>query len=264
MNEKKLNERIKEWLLYAGFAAAVISVLAYMVMTVVMIVGFESNLEAQNQILFAVLGACVGLVITFSLRGQGISFAKREEESQTVMKEYHAALNKRKKEKELKDITHYVVWATIRDIFIKGITVGVSTYYVLYIFMQGNGDWSLIGLAFSNLLMFSGFGLVALSKTYDKYIEEHIPVIRERTKKIIADQDKKKKSPRELAHECAVEVPFAELPKDYDTLQDDLGIISIEKIPFSDMPKKYDTFTHTVELTDEGAQNLINVLEEEK
>ena len=202
--EKKLNDRIKEYLLYAGFAAAVISVLAYMVITVVMIVGFESDLEAQNQILFAVLGACVGLVITFSLRGQGIAFAKREQESQDVMKEYHAALNKRKKEKELKDITHYVFWATIKDIIIKGITVGVSTYYVLYIFMQGNGDWSLIGLALSNLLMFSGFGLVALSKTYDKYIEEHIPVIRERTKKIIADQIDKDK-----------EVPFAELPSDY-------------------------------------------------
>ena len=26
--------------------------------------------------------------------------------------------------------------------------------------------------------MFSGFGLVALSKAYDKYIEEHIPVIK--------------------------------------------------------------------------------------
>jgi hypothetical protein len=185
----KLNERIKEYLLYSGFAASVISIVAYLIITIVMINGFESNLKPQNQILFAVLGACTGLIITFSLRGQGIAFAKREEESQKVMKEYHEALNKRKKEKELKDISHYLFWATIKDIIIKGISVGVSTYFVLYIFMQGNGDWSLIGLALANLFMFSGFGLVALSKTYDKYIEEHIPVIRERTKKILAEHN---------------------------------------------------------------------------
>ena len=197
---RKLNERIKDLLLYTGFAGAIISVVAYIVITVVMIVGFESDLEAQNQILFAVLGACTGLIITFALRGQGIAFAKREEESQKVMKAYYEALNKRKKEKELKDIGSYLIKQTIKDIIIKGVSVGVSTYFVLYIFMQGNGDWSLIGLALANLLMFSGFGLVALSKTYDKYIEEHIPVIRERTKKILAEQN---------------ELPFTDLPQDY-------------------------------------------------
>ena len=198
--EKKLNEKIKAYLLYSGFVAAIISVIAYMVITVVMITGFESNLQAQNQILFAVLGACTGLIITFSLRGQGIAFAKREEESQKVMKAYYEALNKRKKEKQLHDINHYLVVQTIKDILIKGVSVGVSTYFVLYIFMQGNGDWSLIGLALSNLLMFSGFGLVALSKTYDKYIEEHLPVVRERTRMILAEQEP---------------IPFDELPKDY-------------------------------------------------
>ena len=198
---RKLNERIKDLLLYTGFAGAIISVVAYIVITVVMIVGFESDLEAQNQILFAVLGACTGLIITFALRGQGIAFAKREEESQKVMKAYYEALNKSKKEKELHDINHYVFIQTIKDILIKGVSVGISTYFVLYIFMQGNGDWSLIGLALANLLMFSGFGLVALSKTYDKYIEEHIPVIRERTKKILAEQNEP--------------LPFDDLPNDY-------------------------------------------------
>ncbi len=221
--EKKLNERIKEMLLYTGFAGAVISVIAYMVITVVMIVGFKSDLQAENQILFAVLGACTGLVITFALRGQGIAFAKREDESIQVMKEYHEALNKRKKEKDLKDINHYVFFATIKDIVVKGLTVGVSTYYVLYIFMQGNGDWSLIGLAFSNLLMFSGFGLVALSKTYDKYIEEHIPVIRERTKKIIEERKEikhiiqiDKPKPNGVCIEPIDEIPFTDLDIDYD------------------------------------------------
>jgi hypothetical protein len=181
----KLNQRIKEWLLYVGFASSIISVIAYIIATVVMIVGFESNLELQNRLLFAFLGAGVGLIITFSLRSQGIAFAKLEDESVEVMKAYREALNKQKKEKDLKDITYYMIVATIKDVIIKGLLIIITTTLIIDIFSKGNGDWSLIWLALANLMMFTGFGLVALSKTYDKYIEEHIPVIRERTKKIL-------------------------------------------------------------------------------
>jgi hypothetical protein len=187
-------------------------------------------LKPQNQLLFAVLGACTGLIITFSLRGQGIAFAKREDESVEVMKAYHEALNKSKKEKQLKDISHYLFWSTIKDIVVKGISVGVSTYFILYIFMQGNGDWSLIGLALANLFMFSGFGLVALSKTYDKYIEEHIPVIRERTKKILAQHNAPKITKENVIdkleeYDNKIDKAFAEVStiingEDYETRSD--------------------------------------------
>jgi hypothetical protein len=45
--------------------------------------------------------------------------------------------------------------------------------------------------------MFTGFGLVGLATVYDKYLEEHIPVIRERIellKKINEKNQKEKHS----------------------------------------------------------------------
>lgn len=174
-----MNAKVKKVLEYTGIIGSIISAIAYIVMTYVIVVGFSSAVDTQKQILFAVLGSLVGLIITSLLRSQGILFASKEEESKVAMKKYYEVMNKKKSVKQLHTIKHFVVVQTIKDIFIKGISVGVSTWFVLYIFMEGNGDYSLFMLAVSNILMFAGFGLVALSKAYDKYMDEHIPAIRE-------------------------------------------------------------------------------------
>lgn len=194
-----LNQRIKELLLYVGFATAIISIVGYVAVTIVMITGFTSAFELQNQILFSLVGAGVGLVITFALRYQGVAFAKAEEDSKSVMTAYYEAKNKHKKDKELKDINNFLFWATVKDVIIKGVIFIVTTTLVIDIFAKGNGDWSLIWLMLFNILMFTGFGLMAIAKAYDHYIEQHIPVIKERTKKLL------KKEP----------LPFSDLDKDY-------------------------------------------------
>ena len=174
-----MNKNVKTFLVYTGILGASISALAYLVITWVIVVGFTSAVDTQKQILFAVLGSFIGLMITGLLRGQGITFARKEEESQEVMKEYHVLINKTKTLKQMHTIKHYIVIQTIKDFFIKGITFAVTTFFILYIFMDGNGDFGLFLLAIANLLMFTGFGLVALSKGYDRYLEEHIPVIKQ-------------------------------------------------------------------------------------
>jgi hypothetical protein len=103
------------------------------------------------------------------------------------MKSYYSALNKTKKEKDLHDITHYLIRSTIIDIIIKGSLVTISTFFILYIFIEGSKNWGLIGLAVANIFLFTGFGLVGLARAYDKYLDEHIPVIKERTIKLLAN-----------------------------------------------------------------------------
>jgi hypothetical protein len=174
-----MNDKVKKFLEYTGIAGSIISALAYITATLVIVWGFETRLEMEKQILFSLLGAFTGLMITFFLRGQGVSFAKREETSQQVMKVYYEKINKKKTIKQLHTIKYYLITQTIMDFFFKGVSVALSTYFLLYIFMEGNGDMSLVFLAIANILMFSCFGLVALSKAYDKYQDEHIPAIRE-------------------------------------------------------------------------------------
>lgn len=173
-----MNDSIKKFLLYTGIMGSAIASLAYLIMTYTIVVGFTSKIDQEKQILFAVLGALIGLLITFSLREQGITFAREEPESLKVMNEYHELINKNKPVKQLHTIKHFIIVSTIKDIITKGLTISVSTWFIMYIFMDGNGDFSLFRLALSNLAMFTGFGLVALSKGYDKYKKEHIPVIK--------------------------------------------------------------------------------------
>ena len=174
-----MNSKVKKFLEYTGIIGSIISAFAYILVTVVIVWGFETAIDVQKQLLFAILGAFTGLMITFFLRGQGVIFAKQEESSKIVMKEYYEKINKKKTIKQLHTIKHYLVIQTILDVLFKGITMAVSTYFVLYIFMEGSGDYALIFLAISNILMFTCFGLVALSKAYDKYLDEHLSAIKE-------------------------------------------------------------------------------------
>jgi hypothetical protein len=178
------NETIKELLLYTGFASAVISSIAYIIITFVMVNGFTSDLELKNQITFAIIGAVVGISITISLILQGIAFAKKVPFADKIMDTYYKLVNKTKKEKELHTIDHYIRKAIIQTVIVRGITVALSTFFVLYIFIEGNGNWGLLGLAFANIFMFIGFGLVGLSNAYDFYLKQHIPVIKERIERM--------------------------------------------------------------------------------
>ena len=178
------NEKLINILLYTGIYAACISAIAYLVITYVIVSGFQSAIDQQKQILFAVLGAVFGIMINGLLRNQGIEFAKQLDECKRVMKAYHTALNKTKSIKKMRTIKFFMIVNTIKDVFLKAGTIFITTFLILYIFMEGNGDYSLFLLAVSNICMFAGFGLIALAKTYNFYIEEHIPAIISITQKL--------------------------------------------------------------------------------
>lgn len=183
-DEKKNVFNLENILLYTGTIGAIIVAMVYIVFTVVLVMGFETKMDSQKQLLFSSIGAAAGLSLTVSLRLQGVQLARQKQDNQLVMKEYHNLINKTKTAKQLKTINYYLVVHFISDVFTKLITMALSTYLVLYIFLEGNGDWALIGLAIANILMFTFFGLMALSKAYTHYNEQHIPVIKERIKRL--------------------------------------------------------------------------------
>jgi len=180
----KFTQSLKEKLVFFGFLAAIISGIAYILITIVLIVGIKSNLDLENQITFAILGVVVGLLINFLLGTQGIMLAKKEEKSVEAMRDYYIALNKTKTFKQLKSITYHMVIATIFDVVIKGSIFVLSIIFALRIAASGNGNWVLLLFAFANIGLFTGFGLMRLSKMYDKYIDDHIPTMIAKTTKL--------------------------------------------------------------------------------
>lgn len=176
--------KIKELMMYVGTIGAMISGLAYIIITVIMILGFEKEMELESQLIFSIIGAVVGIAIMSMLRTQGVTFASNEPESKATMQEYRKLLNLKKTQKKLKRIESFMIIQFIKDLFTKVLSILISTFGILYLVLEGNGDFSLIGLAIANLLMFTSFGLIALSRAYDFYINEHIPTIKELIKRM--------------------------------------------------------------------------------
>lgn len=165
MDKNIFEEKIKPWLTYVGAIGAVLTSVAYMVMVVVLIRGFQYQQTTQT-IIFAVANAAVGMVIASFLRYQGTSFAKSLPENQKVIKDYY---QNRTKDKKNHSLNFFWITSTIKDVLFKGCSVAASTLGLIYIVIVGSNDWSLLGIAVVNLLLFICFGLLALNQAYDYY-----------------------------------------------------------------------------------------------
>lgn len=185
-----MNKKLNAVLLWVGAAGAVISSIAYITVMAILVMGITTSMHLEQLLLVSIIGGVAGILITVMLRIQGVILASNEEESKQVMKAYRVALNKGKKPRSLKTITWYMNVKFVGDVLLKATTVAASTYFMISIFTQGNGDMALIGLAFANTFMFLSFGILALRGAYQFYTEEHLNAIRERTEQILEEQNK--------------------------------------------------------------------------
>lgn len=177
MDKEIFEKKIKPILTYIGLIGAILTSVAYMVLVVVLIKGFHYQQTTQT-LVFAVANAAVGLIVASFLKYQGTSFAKNLPENQKVINDYYAGKSKEKKNHSLK---FYWVTSTIQDVLFKGVTVAGSTLGLIYIVIVGSNDWSMMGIAVVNLILFICFGLLALNQAYEyynniyvNYMKEHI------------------------------------------------------------------------------------------
>jgi hypothetical protein len=136
--------------------------------------GFQAKTFTQA-IVFAIVGAVLGMIIFFFLRYQGISFAKALPENQKVLEQYNIKTPKTK----YHSLKYFWIRTTIADIVTKGCTVALSTAGIICIVIEGSQDYKLILLAIANLILFACLGLVALSNAYDYYNEQYVPYMKE-------------------------------------------------------------------------------------
>lgn len=179
-----MTQKIRDVLTYVGTATAIIFGAVYIAVLLVLILGFESNIDGSQQLLFVGLGAAAGLVIDISLMSQGIALAKRSEECEGIMKKYYEAKNKAIKKNRHRTINSYVVSHVITTLFTKVLFGAASIYLIVHFVIVGSQDMTLLLLGMANLLMFAGFGTMSLAKAYDYYLEQHIPAIIAKTEQL--------------------------------------------------------------------------------
>lgn len=176
MDKKVFEEKIKPILTYIGLIGAVITSVAYIILVVVLIKGFQYQQTTQT-LVFALSNAAVGMIIATFLKYQGVSFAKELPENQEVITDYYS---NRTKDKKNHSIKYFWIVTTIEDVLFKGLSVAASTLGLIYIVIVGSNDWSLLLLALVNLLLFICFGLLALNKAYDYYNNVYINYMKDR------------------------------------------------------------------------------------
>lgn len=160
---------------YIGTIGATFMSIAYIVVVVILVEGFEQH-ELKGDLIFALVNAGVGLIIMQFLKIQGISFAKNLEENKAIIKEYY---DSKTKDKKLRSIKYYWTISLIKDIVIKAILIVISTVGILYIVVKGAHDYMLLLLAAVNLILFFCFGLLSLNQAYEFYNFRHIPYLKE-------------------------------------------------------------------------------------
>ena len=180
MNKDVFEHKIKPILTYVGSIGALLTSMAYIILILVFIKGFEFKQTTQT-IVFAIINAAVGLIIANFLKYQGISFAKELPENEEIIKQYYSLHTKDKKNH---GIMFFWVTTVIKDILIKGIGIAVSTAGLIYIVIVGSNDWSLMLMAIVNLILFVCFGLLSLNKAYEYFNNVYVNYMKEKINEI--------------------------------------------------------------------------------
>lgn len=171
---KLFEEKIKPMLQYVGFIGAILSAGAYLIIIIVLIVGFKASINTSTNILYATINAAFGVMIMQLMKMQGITFAKNRPENKTVIDKY----NQRKtKDRKFKSITRYWITTIIKDVLIKAVTIGLSVFGIVAIVVIGSQDYMMLCLALVNLIMFACLGILSMNGAYEYYNEEHIPYL---------------------------------------------------------------------------------------
>lgn len=175
MKKDVFEEKIKPILTYIGAIGAGLTSIAYIILVVVLIKGFQFRQPTQT-IVFAVANAAVGMIVASFLKYQGVSFAKGLPENQSIIEDYYKSHTRDKK-------NHSIQWfwfvTTIKDVIFKGVTIAASTLGLVYIVIVGSNDWSLMLMAIVNLVLFVCFGLLALNQAYEYYNNVYVNYMRE-------------------------------------------------------------------------------------
>jgi len=154
-----------------GIIGAIIAAIADIVCVVIFVLGV--NIEKKStlsMLLFAIINAVIGLVISILLRYQGQKYA--EIENDDLVKKYY-----RKKVRTKKYISTEL-WnflCGIKDFIFKGIGTTVSIFGIVYISIEGSKQPIQILITLVTLLLFACSGLINMNSSYCRYYNIQIP-----------------------------------------------------------------------------------------
>lgn len=188
MSEKKTEQQSKQYKVFniewesilskafkfIGSVLTVISIIVYFILLDILLHGFGMDIRHNQMILFLVMNAVFGIIISMSLVIQGRSLAsmtKVASELQTKYKE----LTYIEKDRFIWPAWLYYLKAFITNFVFKGLGIAISGYLLIELAIKPITEdpevvRSITLLAVTNTLMFIGFGLVGMATAFDHFL----------------------------------------------------------------------------------------------
>ena len=167
-------KKLRPLFTFVGTICAVLLAIVYFVGAIVLINGLDTPLGTQQLIMYAVYNGIMTFLIVFALGVQGNDFAK--DKNKEIIQELNEL--RPKKEKKIHTMNFYWCVEIPKKIAFKTGWAWFSTLAVTTIFVNGNGDMSLLLLVAMNAIMSFGTGLLFLTKTYDYYNNNQVAVMK--------------------------------------------------------------------------------------
>ena len=184
----RLSDKIKEALSFVGFILSTLGAVGYLATIFIIVMGaggLTFELMGKDGMFF-VIGLAFGLFIRTGFYIQGITYAKME--FKPILTDYYEvkatydAKHDNKRQKRRKSFEFKLTMEIARTTVIQVAVFLVSGMGLIYLAgFEGMNNGVYIGNAISNLLMFTGFGFLALNSSYEKYIMYKIPRLKEET-----------------------------------------------------------------------------------
>jgi|SRR5690625_3405701 len=191
--KKTLTETVKKIVMNLGYILSGIGGAAYLIIIVILVRGvspIEFNIAGKDGWFFGI-GLVFGLWIRTGFYIQGVSYAK--DENKDLIQKYHKLKVKDKPESwkasfELKMTIEVIINTVFQIVMFVVSSVG----FVYVAGFEGINHPVYLWSALSNLIMFAGFGMLALVKTYEKYNNLKVPVLEERVRLLEKEQTSEK------------------------------------------------------------------------
>lgn len=177
MDEKveKVNvfaEKVCKWV---GTVGAVLSLIAYLIVIYILTLPASEYIREPKQLIwFAILNACMGLLIAVLLGIQGSALAVGQEKDLYLQFHEKKAKDRKKKYSEGMEWTKW----TIKTVLTRLVTFAFTTWASWNIITMAGQDPTLIGLALANAGMFISSGMLALNNVYNIYRNKIFPTYR--------------------------------------------------------------------------------------
>ncbi len=121
--KKRTAEVVHGLLLMVGTIGATVCGILYLTLVCMLVFGVNlHSMRFWRNVVFILLSSCIGVLIAFMFRLQGISFAREEGDNKALEAEYHGT---RTRDKKITSIRSYWVQTTLTDIVTKGLLVGL-------------------------------------------------------------------------------------------------------------------------------------------